>query len=260
MIRILAVMIFAILFGCSQDPKPEERIINVTGIELTPDEEQYIKEHPVITWAVDNRPPVLYKNKNGEMAGRVPEYLKIITRATGLIFKPVTVADLPEALLAVKEGQIDLVTGVRPTSDRSGYLGFTAPFAESKAVFLFRVADMPKVPLRVGVLKGEAAIEYLRTNFPTIQIVETTSHAEAIELLHKGLVDAAIMHEDPADYIIHKQKKPLYKVQTDFTYQSSFGFRRDEVILGSIISKVILSISLEDKNYINDAWRRDLKE
>ena len=136
-------------------------------------------------------------------------------------------------------------------------MGFTAPFADSKAVFLFRIDDMPKVPMRAGVLRDDAAKAYLMSNFPNIQIIETMDNEEAIELLQKGLVDVALMHGASADYIVMKKGVKLFKVQTNFVYQSAFGFKKDNVLLGSIMSKVILSIDLDDKIWLNEAWRQD---
>jgi ABC-type amino acid transport substrate-binding protein len=256
--RYLAILIFAILLGCNKH-QPEERIIDTTNtVTLTAEEQQFIKDHNVITWALeDNRPPSIYVDDHGNVRGRVPTYLSLISKKTGLVFKPLAVSSLDEALGAVKEGKIDLVVNVRSTPERLEYLGFTAPYTDSVAVFVFQRRGMPNSPLRAGVQKGDAAKDYLEKRFPGISIVETDQQEESLTLLRRGVVDVVILEETSADYFAMKHKTTYHKVKTDFSYQAGFGFKKDNQILGRIMSKVLLTINTADREKINDAWKQE---
>lgn len=265
MIRNLAIMILAMLLmaACRQETE-EPRVITVAPFALTAEEQQYIKDHRVVTWAAENnRPPTMYIDENGIIHGSVGEYLGLISKHTGLIFKPVPVHDIAEAVEAVRNGDIDLAATLTPSPARKEYLGFTAPYGDGPAVFLFRYAQMPRSPLRVGIKRGDGAREYVMNKFPKAQIVELDQDPDAIGLLERDSVDVVIMSEMSADYLLRKTGANLRKVRTAFRYQSSFGFsknKKDSALLGSILSKAILSISPKDKQLINDAWKKEPKE
>lgn len=264
--RYLAVLGFALLLGgCNQEKEKTEPIevttaqsIDVPLITLTPDEQEFVKNHKIVTWAVEeNRPPGVYIDETAQVKGRVPTYLAVISKMTGLVFKPIPVGGLGAGIEAVKSGQIDLVTSVRPTTDRSHYLGFTAPFADNKGVFVFGNSPKPNSPLRVGVQAGDSAKEYLEQNFPGMTVVETEEYEECLVLLQRKSLDLVMMNEATADFLFKKFGMKLHKVQTDFNYQTTFGFKKDNLLLGSIMSKAILAISIEDKNKINESWKEE---
>jgi len=260
MIRYLAILGFALLVGCTkqEDTKPVEDQIATPQITLTADEQEYIKKHRVVTWAVEeNRPPGVYIDETAQVRGRVPAYLAVISKMTGLAFKPIPVGGLGAAVEAVANGQIDLVTSVRPTTERSKRLGFTAPFADNKGVFLFGNNQKPNSPLRAGVQVGDSAKEYLEENFPGIKIVELDEYEESLVLLQRNSLDFVMMNEATADFLSRKFNTKFHKVQTDFNYQTTFGFRKDRLLLGSIMSKAILAISLQDKEKLNEAWKTE---
>lgn len=256
--RYLVAIVFAMLFGCNPTPEQVTQQVEVPQITLTAEEQAFIQDHKIVTWAVEeNRPPGVYIDETAQVRGRVPAYLELVSKMTGLIFKPIPVGGLGAGIEAVKDGQIDLVTSVRPTTERSQYLGFTAPFADNKGVFLFGTSQKPNSPLRVGVQKGDSAKQYLEYNFPGMTIIETDEYEEALVLLQRNSLDLVMMNEATADFLAAKFSIELHKVQTDFNYQTTFGFKKDNLMLGSIISKAILAISIEDKQKINDAWMKE---
>jgi len=260
MTRALTILIFAILLGCKPTPKPAERIIDTTAIRLNAEERQFIKDHPVVTWALDaNRPPIIFVDKHQTVHGRVPVYLAIITKKTGLHFKPVPVGSLSDGLEAVKNGYIDIVTSVQPSnvSNRNDYMSFSAPFANYQGVFLLRYNDRANSPLTVGLQRDDSAKEYLMESFPGIRIIEVDEHEEAITLLARGSVDLVVLNESTADFFMPKFGTRLHKANTNFKYHTGFGYKKENVILGSILSKAIKSISQADKDYINEAWRSE---
>lgn len=258
MIRTLTVMIFAMLLGCSPKSDTTAHTIDEKKVQLTAEEQQYVKEHPTVSWAAEeNRPPFVYLDNNDQVHGSSLVFLNLISKKTGLKFVPVKVGSFISGINAVRDKQVDLMTAVRPTADRIPYMGFSAPFVYNAGVFVFRQNSMPRSPLRAGIRKGDAGKEYLLSRFADIRVVETEDNEEAISLLEKGLLDVAIMNEASADYLTRKSIIKMRKASTDFDYPYSFGFQKDNVILGSIISKAIVSIRNDEKQIINDAWQKE---
>lgn len=256
MIRTLTVMIIALLVGCNQQSGSPMHI-DTRKIQLTAEEKKYVADHKVVTWAVEeNRPPFIYVLEGGEVKGISPRYLGIISQKTGLIFKPLEVKTMAEGLEAVKLGEIDLITSIRPSS-RWEFLGFSAPYVYNAGVFVFRLNSQPRSPLRAGICKADTVNAYLSERFPDMKIIQAEDNEEAISLLEKGLLDVAIMNEASADYFARKSIIKMRKAPADFDYPYSFGFKKENVILGQILSRAIASISLEDKHRINEAWKEE---
>ena len=255
MLKTLTVMLAALLIGCTQEKAPTP--IDETPIQLTNEEAKYVHENRVVTWVVeDNRPPFIYTDGT-KVHGISAVYLAIISKKTGFVFKPVPVQNFNEGVKAVKTGQIDLMTTIRPTAERAIYFGFTAPYSYNAGVFVFRLNTQPGSPLRAGICQGDPALTYLISRFPDMKITETEDNEEAIALLEKGLLDVAIMNEASANYLSHKSITKMRKASTDFDYPYSFAFKKENAMLGQILSKAIASISLEDKKTINESWQKE---
>lgn len=255
--RVLTLMIATLLIGCSK-PDPIKLTVDSSEIALTAEERQYIDQKKEVTWAAEeNRPPFVYRQGN-EVKGLSATYLSLISKKTGIKFKPVPTGNLKEAIDDVNSGKIDIVTSVRATPKRADMMTFTTPYVYNGGVFVFRQNSRPGSPLRAGICQGDASSNYLRERFPDMVVVETRDIEEAISLLEKGLLDVAIMNEASADYLSRKSVIKMRKAETDFDYPYSLGVRKDNEILGSILSKAIRSISIEDKNYMNEAWKKEL--
>ena len=253
MFRALTVMIAAFLIACSGNSASNSE----KKIQLTADEQQYVIEHSVVTWALEeNRPPFVYTD-DGKIKGISKAYLDLISKRTGLIFKAVPVSGFVEGYKAVMAGQIDIITSMRPTGERAEHLGFTQPYAYSAGVFIFRVNSSPRSPLRAGISQGDAATSYLSQRFPDMKIITTADNEEAISLLEKGLLDVAVMNEASADFLSRKSIIKMRKASVDFDYPYSFGFKKENTILGSILTKAVASISNDSKVAINEAWVKE---
>jgi len=254
MLKIASAILSVLLItGCTKLPPS----IDDRKIQLTAEEQQYVDTHRVVTWALeDNRPPFSSVNDNGEPEGISIIYLNLISRKTGIVFKPMLVKNFNESFTAVSTGKIDIITAIRPSPERAVYLNFSVPYVYNAGVFLFRMNSQPQSPLRAGISQGDAVSNYLAFRFPDMKINETEDSEEAISLLEKGLIDVVVMNEASADYLASKSFIRMRKAAADFDYPFSFGVKKDNVILIGILSKALDSISVDDKKTINDSWKR----
>lgn len=90
-------------------------------------------------------------------------------------------------------------------------------------------------------------VEYLRSEYPRIQLVETADTFSAVSLLAEGHVDGAVNSLVIANYFISSQifERALQITTTIGTGQAAFSLvtARDNPELNSIINKALLSIS-----------------
>jgi ABC-type amino acid transport substrate-binding protein len=103
-------------------------------------------------------------------------------------------------------------------------------------------------------MAGGAVKEYLSVRFPDMKIIEVEDNEEAIALLQKGLLDGVVMDEGSADFLTKRSIVELRKANINFDYPYSFGYTKDNHMLGSIMTKAITSISSKDKQTLNKKW------
>jgi len=252
MFKIIAVVLLALVVGCS---KP----IDESKIPLTEEELAYISSHPFVSWAAEeNRPPYVFVEGN-DISGLAPEYLALIAKKTGLKFKPISTGSFNSSIDALRQGKVDVMTSIRPTPESAEFMGFTPPFAYQGGVFVFRVNTLPRSPLTTGILKDSAAKKYLQSRFPDMNLIETEDDEQSISLLQKGLLDGSVTDSATAIYLAKKGGVATRYAIINFDYPYSFAYRRDDRVLGSILTKAISAIKPEDKSKLNSKWLAEEK-
>ena len=244
-----ALMLIVSLIGCG--PKLDESTIALTAEEMA-----WIKTHANVTWAVeDNRPPYIFV-ENGISKGLSRDYMDLIGKKTGIKFVQMKVNTFINGYDLTAGGIVDVVTAIHPTPERSTKIGFTAPISYVGGVFLFRSSTIPRQPLAVGISRGFAVKDYLNFRFPDMKVVEVQDDTESLLLLQKGLLDASVMDEASADHLLEHLaiKDSVRKARINFDYPYSLGYKKENQILGSILTKAVNSINQHDKEKINSRW------
>lgn len=237
---LMALLVAFSLQGCSQK-------IDDSRIVLTEEELAFIASSPEVIFALEeNRPPYIYVSE-GKAQGLAIEYLKIISKKTGLRFRGVPTETYRAGLEKLLLSKIDVVMAVRPTPGMMDSFGFTAPFAYQGGVFVFRSTTLPRSPLQVAVLDGGSVSPYLTERFPDMLIVHAQDDEEAMSLLNKGLVDGTVTDAATAFYLAEKGGVDIRAGHINFDYPFTIAFNRQSPILGSILNKAVASFSPKEK-------------
>ncbi|WP_285420592.1 transporter substrate-binding domain-containing protein [Pseudomonas sp. efr-133-TYG-5] len=235
-------------------------------LQLTRREELWLKEHPVISVLVNESfAPLTFFDNDGNFRGISADLLELIRLRTGLRFDIRRSRSDTEMIKQVSSQRADLIAALLPTPQREQLLNFSRPYLENSFVLLTRKsADSPT---HLGQLKGKhlaiaqgnPMIEYLRREFPRIQLIETPDTFSAVALLDEGKVEGAVNSLVIANYFISSRifERPLQITTTIGTLQAAFSLAtaRDNSELSSIIDKALASISPEELGIINGHWR-----
>ncbi|PWT74794.1 MAG: hypothetical protein C5B46_03520, partial [Proteobacteria bacterium] len=168
-------------------------------IELTAQEQQWLREHPVLRLGVDpDWRPVDFIDQNGEHAGIAADYLKLAAERIGVRVVLVKERSWAQVLDAARERRLDIISGILRTPEREQFLAFSHPFMTVSWVVL-GPADQPfGVGLRalrghtVAVVEGGYAHDRLQREQPDIKQLALRSEAEAVAAVADGRADAAI--------------------------------------------------------------------
>jgi signal transduction histidine kinase len=231
---------------------------------LTPEERKWLADHPVIKLASEPYfPPIAFFDEKGNYRGIAADYhLGIIEKMLGIKYQIIHFKNWTEVLDGAKSGKTDVIGSAAKTPSRSEYLLFTTPYISLPAVIITRPTVKKNLTLkdlkgmRVSVVGGYAVQEYIKRNYPEINLDPVLNVEIGLRKVSFGLVDAFVENLGTATFYIEKGGITNLHVagETGFVYQLSFASRKDWPILNSILQKALDGIPPEKRQAILRKW------
>lgn len=232
-------------------------------LQLTADEEQWLRSHPVMQVAIDETAaPLSYFDGNGHFRGITADLLDLIRLRTGLRFEVQRANGIADMLARLEDGRVDMIAALASDGIDDKGLRLSRPYLESPHVLVTRTHDERFSSLeqlsqrRIAISRYSNMDELLANHFPQIGWIETESPYYSVALLNSGAVDAVITPLIDANHAL--------AVNTNLVIRSTVGSepanfamatREQDRALASMLDKALLSISPEELGVINNRWR-----
>lgn len=238
-------------------------IVPSARIELTPAEQRWISENPVVRFVASNdTAPLSYFDTDGRFSGLSADIMRAIAQRTGLEFTPVRVSRLDQQMAALEDKVAD-VTMLVPTVSRAQRFTFSRPFVQTSFGIITR--DEANGPMSLGDLRGKRialpahhALKEMLLPASDYHFVETDTLAAAMELVMDGKADATIAFLPMALYytsVLHDEKLRVSDVVEDTPAWLAIATRKDLPELASIIDKAMLQIPPDEVDVFQNRWR-----
>ena len=197
----------------------------------------------------------------------VSDYVELLRKKLGVDLKIVFDIPFDEALARGREGRIDLFPCLSKTPERSEFLLFTKPYFSYPLVIVAR-EDAPLVGgledlrgKRFAVVKHLFAYGKLLNDYPDLNLdfVFTNKVEENLEAVSLGRADACVINLAVAGYYIRRKGLTNLSVAAPVHWEESqycMGVRKDRPILLGMISRILASVSQEQKDEISRRWIR----
>lgn len=254
--RVLYTLLFSILYLC----KPQiSTAADINTIQLTSDEKDWLKEHPVIRIGSDPAwDPVEGRNSKGEYSGIATDYLRKIESIIGVRFEFDPSNTWGELIEKAKRKEIDTFSCIAKTEGRSKYLNFTKPYISFPIKIFVRsnfnyISDLSELNGQyVAVGKGYATDDFLTNNNPEIKLLRVGNPLEGLKAVESGRASAFVGNFLTTGHLILHNGLTSIKVggDTPFSYDQRIGVRKDWPLLTSILQKALDTIS--------EQWGRDI--
>jgi diguanylate cyclase (GGDEF)-like protein len=231
------------------------------------DEElEYIRRNPVVSFAAefDNYPTSFYNNYENQWQGIAFDVLKEMEKLTGLSFEiandPYT--EWPELLKMLEYGTVSMVSELIKTKDRAGYFLWSEIVLMRDKCALISKVEHPYIGTneilhkKVGLIKGTAYAELFKIWFASHpNTTEFENVSGAFQALESKQIDLVMTSQNTLLAITNYMEQPGYKINIlfDRSFESSFGFNKNEYILRSIVDKTLKQIDVEK---IYEKWKR----
>ena len=232
-------------------------------LHLSEDEKEWIRAHPRIIVGMDSDyAPYEWVDKDGNHIGIVVDYMHELEKILGLHFEIVKNKSWTELLGLAKKGEIDMVTSIVKTPERSAYLTFSEPYHDSpiiivdngKGAFIGTLKQLDKK--RVVVEKGYFVEEFIKNKYPSIILFSAPSTKEALKMVLDGLADAYVGDANLVDYVIKKNHFDTLRFsgQTEYVSHQTFGLTKTNEPLAAILTKAMATITKEEFDVMFNYW------
>jgi ABC-type amino acid transport substrate-binding protein len=233
------------------------------SIDLTPEEEAWLKDHPVIRNATDpDYAPIEFRDAEDKVRGMAQDYLVLVGERLGIRFETVKSFSWAASLYMVRSREADVVGAATETAERSQYMLFTRSYIDLPDVILVREGDntiSTMADLRgktVTIIKGWGANDWIRENYPHITLELVPDIKTALQSVSFGWADATILGLAQASYTIELNHITNLRAagETGYVYHLALGSRKDWPILNSVLDKALASITEEERSAIAQKW------
>jgi len=207
--------------------------------------------------------PLYFRDAKGVADGWSVDLWRLWSQKSGIKVKFV-LAPFGETLKLTKEGKVDAQGGCFFSGVRAKYLDYVAPLFDVDTHFFFHkdiygiktLKDL--LGFRIGVIKGDFAVDYLRTNLPGAALAEYVNNGDLFEAVNKGEIRAFVIDTPVGLYFLNKMRllssfryfsdKPLY------SNVLQVAVKKGDTILSPVIKSGFEKITPEEKVQIERRW------
>lgn len=240
-------------------------VVDEPPLNLDPTETAWLAAHPKIKVLVaGSYAPLTFFDDRDQLQGLSADLLKIVQQRTGLQLEFVRSGSVPDMLKMLQSNQVDLIAALTIGDLRLNARQYTRPYLISPFVVITRRSGTPINSLeelkgeRLAIPTGNPLSNWLLQQHPEIVQVPVATAARGIELLSEGDVGASVHTQFGADYFIKHhfmQDLRIAAVIGPTPGRVAMVVGTDNMILKSIINKVLLGIPPEELKTLSDRWR-----
>jgi polar amino acid transport system substrate-binding protein len=195
-IRVAMMKVTAILIAT---------ILSVTSVSAANEDAPVLKRiestKTIRVGMTGSQPPFNMKNRDGELIGFDVDLARLLARAMRVELE---IVEMPFAKLlpALEDKEIDIVmSGVTATLERNTRVPFVGPYYISGKSILTKsdvlssvqsAQEMNNERLSIAALRGSTSEDFVEAVLDKPSLTTTATHAEAIQLLLDGKVDAVV--------------------------------------------------------------------
>ena len=239
------------------------QILHSDPIFFTDEEKSWIASHKVVSvgggpdWA-----PFDFVDEQGSYSGVAKDYLDLIEKKTGLVFK-VELHKWSDNLQRMKQHKIDLLGAVYYTQERSTYMDYTEPYFEMLDYFFVR-DDLDVKVLKdlngkiAAIPKGYAHALILKKEFPLINILTVDTFSEAIDAVLEKKADILFDTYASLSYVLKKEGiasiVPFKSYRGHSSMKLHMTTNNQKPLLHGIVNKALESITDNEKETIHVKW------
>lgn len=235
----------------------------IYDIGLTKEEMDWLSSKKTITVAAEEKSfPYEFIDNEGKISGISGDFLDEISKRLNIEFVWSGNANWNDGLTQYQSHEVDMIAVVTPTLDREGLFIFTEPYMRfEQAIFTLKnnkaFTSLETLNgYRLSLAKNTAIVEYIKKDFPDINVIEAEDAQQAVNLVLTGRADAYIGDIPFVNSLLPAIGNTDLIVTgiSPYKMESAVGVQPTLPLLASSIEKALSDISPLKKNEIFNKW------
>lgn len=207
--------------------------------------------------------PFVFQDGDGQIKGLSIDILQALLPKAQLRLSWGAPRALAELLKQAEAGQLDLLSSLRPTPERSSYLDFSAPYVEVPAVVAVRAGqgDGQLWRLdgrRVAVGRGYAIEAFVRRHYPRVHWLAVSDDGAGLQTLMRNQVDAVVADLASVEHARRRLGLPdsALRLVADlgYSYPLCFGYSKGRADIGERLEQALNALPLAQLRGILARW------
>ncbi len=213
-----------------------------------------------------NYPPLSTIGTDGEPLGYLIDLWQEWSKETGksIRFRPSSWAN---SILAVKSGEADIHFGLFTSRQRSTWLAFSKPLFPIESALYYRIESGKSVALenlagkKVGVIQGYFQEDYLRKNYPAIDVTTFIDIEGLLIALLQRKVAAVVSEKPEMESFLHRfgVQGAITVGETLFSNEVHAGILLGNDDLLALVDQGFAKISADRYSAIKNRWFKEQK-
>jgi signal transduction histidine kinase/BarA-like signal transduction histidine kinase len=230
---------------------------------LTGAEKRWLSENNSFSLGVDpNWAPFEFKDDQGQHSGISGDYIQYAQQQLQIKLKPTLAINWADLFEEFKIGNIDVISAIFYTEERSQYINFTDPYFEISVVIVSKKDSFYAESLsslsdrKLGVVNGYVFSKLINRDYPDIKILEVDSVENGLKKLQSGEIDAFVDSIAVINYEISKNQITdiIITSFTPYKIEVSMAVRKGLEPLIPILNKTIATMDKKQRSAIANNW------
>ncbi len=234
------------------------------SLNLTDQEKQHLKDNPTVRLGIDRAfPPFGSITADNNYIGFSADFMRMLEHRLNVTFDIAKDASWGTTMEMAKAGQLDVISALVNTKQRSQFLTFTSPFVNNPTIIINDgikngyIGSLNNLKgLTVATEAGSYVSGEISKKYPDIKLIPVKNTSMALSLVSVGRADAYVGNAVTASYVIKKlgYQDLSFSGETEYSSNHSIGINKNKPVLASAISKALDSISESHREAIKEYW------
>lgn len=217
---------------------------------------------PAIRFAPEkDYPPFVFEDELGRLQGLSMDMLRALEPSLGHPLQIQEPRPLARILELAQSGEVDLISSLRPTPERSAFLSFSDPYVNVPAVLVVRTGS-PRRALKelgtrpVGVGEGYAVQSVMRSRYPVVRWMGYPDDQAALRALLLGELDGVVADAASVQYLkdVHAWRDIEIAHPVGFDYALSFAWPHQRPDVGLAIRSAMRQMNAQQRRELIGRW------
>ena len=235
------------------------------GLELTAEEQAWIRAHPTIRVHNEKNWPPFNFNENGEPRGFSIDFMNLVASRVGLQVEYISGPSWQPFLDMIRTGELDVIANAIPTDEKREYMHFTSTFIDAPVAI---VIDNSTTGInsfddlrgrRVAVVEGYFQQDYMERKYPEAELILAEDILDCLYAVLEGRADAMVASYPTSKYLMNQHALIGLRIATisrdsELMSRNALAVRHDWPLLRDILQKGMDTLGDKEITALRQKW------